>query len=141
MKSKHSSAVDIKMIETNFKCLARWYVTPDKISTFQTDKSAECWKGCKVLGTLAHLWWECPIIKKFWKEVLQLIKEITNKNIPEDPWTCVFHGTDGLTRAYKNSIVPILLNVAKSLIPKKWQEVESPKIWDWIFRVNEICNL
>lgn len=87
---------------------------------------------------MAHIWWDCPIIKEFWKEILQLIKEITNKEIPEDPWTCLFHGTAESAKQYKTSIVPILLNAAKSQIPKNWQIMERPKIRDWIFCVNEI---
>lgn len=137
MKLTHSSAVDIKTIEMNFKCLARWYATPDKIS----GKSSECWRGCKVAGTMAHFWWNCPIIKKYWKEVLQLIKEITNKEIPEDPWICLFHGVEGSVKQYKASVIPTLINVAKSLIPKKWQEVDSSKIRNWLLGINEIYYL
>lgn len=70
-------------------------------------------EGYKAAGTMAHLWWDCPIIKKkkHWKEFLQLTKEITNKVIPEDPWTCLFHGVDGPIKQYKASIIPSLINV------------------------------
>lgn len=61
-------SVDIKRTEINFKCLARWYATPDKISKFQPDKSEKCWRGCTNTGTMAHIWWECPIIKVYWKK-------------------------------------------------------------------------
>lgn len=132
----HCSAVDTKTSKTNYKCLARWYATPHKVSKFQPGKSVECWRGCKVPGTMAHIWWECSIIKEFWKEVLQIIRFITNKAIMEDPWICLFQ-----YRQYKASIIPIMLNAAKGQIPKKWQEVKSPKIRDWIFSVNEIYNL
>lgn len=53
----------------------------------------------------------------------------------------MFHGIADSVRQYKASIIPILLNTTKSQIPKKCQEAESPKIRDWIFRVNEIQNL
>lgn len=141
LKLTHCSAVDTKMSETNYKCLAWWYATPDKVSKVQPEKSVECWRGCKVPGTMAHIWWECSIIKEFWKEVLQIIKNVTNKEIPEDPWICLFHGTESSIRQYKTSIIPILVNAAKGQIPKKWQEVDCPKIRDWIFCVNEIYNL
>lgn len=113
----HYSSVDTKTTETNYKCLARWYATPDKISTFIPEKSAEYWRGCKAQGTMSHIWWECPIIIVYWKEFLQLIKVITNE--VKDPWTCLFHGTADSVRQYKASIVSILLNTAKSQIPKK----------------------
>lgn len=141
LKLTHNSALDTKTAETNCKCIARWYATPNKISKFQLEMSSDCWRGCKALGTMVHIWWDCPIIKKIWKEVLQLIKEITNIEISEDLWTCLFHGIDGSVRQYKTSIFPTLLNVAKSLIPKKSQEAEKPKIRDWIFCVNALYNL
>lgn len=61
----HCSTVDTKTSETNYKCLARWYVTPDKVSKFQPEKLAECWRGYRVPGTMVHIWWECSIIKEF----------------------------------------------------------------------------
>lgn len=119
MKLTHSSVVNLKMVEMNYKCLARWYTTPDKTSIFQPEKSSECWRGCKAIGTKAHLWWDCPTIKKYCKEVLQLLKEITNKEIPADPWICLSHGVDSSVKQYKTSVIPTLINVAKGLILKK----------------------
>lgn len=55
---------------------------------------------------MAHIWWDCPIIKEFWKQILQLIKEITNKEILEDPWACFFHGSAESIKQYKTSIAP-----------------------------------
>lgn len=55
LKLSHSSVVDTKVTETNYKCLARWYVTPDKISKFHPEKTPECLRGCKALGTMAHI--------------------------------------------------------------------------------------
>lgn len=141
MKLTHNSAADTRSAEMNYKCLARWYATSEKLSKYQPGKSVNCWRGCKVVGTMAHLWWDCPIIKQYWKEVLQLIKEFTNDEIPEDPWICLLHGVKGSVKQYRASVIPTLINVAKSLIPKKRQEPESPKIRDWIIGVNDIYNL
>lgn len=133
----HKSAIDTRMIETNFKCLARWYMTPDRLNKLQPELSRNCWRGCTTRGTMAHLWWVCPIIKKFWQEVLKIIQEITGVEIKEDPWVVMFHGMEGHRSKYIVSLTPILLNSAKSLIPKKWQEAEGPSIRDWLIRVNE----
>lgn len=141
LKMMHTSSVNIKMTETNFKCLAGWYVTPDKLSKFLPEKSGECWRGYKNIGTMAHIWWECPIIKAYWKKIILLIKEITNKTIQEDPWTCLFHRTEESIKQYQTSIVPILLDAAKSQIPKKWLEPESPITREWLFCVNEIYSI
>lgn len=115
----HSSAIDIRKVEMNYKCLTRWYATSDKLSKYHLEKSHECWRGCKVTGTMAHLWWNCTKMNKYWKEILQLILEITGKAVVEDQWTVLFHGTEGFVKQDRESIIPHLLNAAKSLIPKK----------------------
>lgn len=35
----------------------------------------KCWRGCRVIGTFIHCWWECKMEWLFWKTaVLQIIK-------------------------------------------------------------------
>lgn len=82
----HGTAIDTKTTEINYKCLARWYMTPTKLSKFNLDRLPNCWRGCMAPGTMAHLWWECPKIKIFWREVIKLIKVIMGKVIQLDPW-------------------------------------------------------
>lgn len=48
---------------------------------------------------------------------------------------------EGSVKQYKESAIPHLLNAAKSLIPKKWQKVESPKIWEWINAIEGTNNM
>lgn len=111
-------------------------MTPVKVSKFLPDKSPNCWRGCLTPGTMAHLWWECPKIKIFWQEVIRLIEVITGNAIPLNPWVCLFHGSEGAKSWYKTLLIPVLLNSAKSVIPKKWQEADAPRTRDWISRVN-----
>lgn len=73
--------------------------------------------------------------------MIRLIKEIMSKAIHLDPLECLFHRLEGGKRGYKTSIVPVLLNAAKNVIPKKWQELEAQRIRDWVARVNEIYIL
>lgn len=92
IKMVHSSAVGKNTIEMNYKYLTRWYITPDKEHKYQSGKSPYCWRCCKVVVNMFHIWFECPKIKKYWKEILEQIKEITNIKVLEDPWVYLFHG-------------------------------------------------
>lgn len=82
-----------------------------------------------------------PKMKNDWREIIQLIKEMTTKEISEEPWMCLFHGTVGSIKQYKESFIPHLLNAAKSQIPRYWQEIESPTIKDWIGKVEATYNM
>lgn len=120
LKLVHGSSVNTRMMEINYKCLTRWYRTPDIVGKFQKGLTIECWRGCNQIGSMAHIWWSCLKIKTYWKEILRYIKMITSIELPEDPWICLFHGVDIPMKEYRNS-----------LIPKKWKEVDSPKIGEW----------
>lgn len=72
---------------------------------------------------------------------MELIKTITGKNVVENPWVCLFHGTEEPVKQYQNSVVPILLDEAKREIAKNWLEPEGPNIRDWLLCINEIYNM
>lgn len=141
LEATHGTPVDSKTRESNYKCLTRWYMTPVRVSAFSPDKSPNCWRGCATPGSMSHLWWECPKIKNFWQEVIKIIEVITGKAIPFDPWDCLFHRSEGGMRWYKTSIIPVLLNSAKNIIPKKWQKQDAPRIGEWVANVNETYAL
>lgn len=137
----YATTVNSNMIETNYKCLVRWHITPDKAHKILKEKSQYCWRGCKEIGTTAHIWWQCPEIKKYWDEIRQIIGEITNTMLPDDPWSCLFHGINMSNKQYLKSLLPPLLNAAKSLIPRHWKEPIRPTMRNWCNKVNEIQNL
>lgn len=114
----HYSALDNRRTEIHYKVLARWYATPDRVSKMDGTKGNTCWRGCPTLGTMSHIWWECPIIKVFWKKILSLTKEFMGREIEEDPWVCLFHGTQDPAKSYKTSLLPIILDTAKRHCPK-----------------------
>lgn len=82
----HITPIVSNTTEMNYKSLAQRYITPDKAHKYQREASQLCWSGCKELGTKTHIGWTFPKIKIYWREVLQIIKDITNVAIGEDPW-------------------------------------------------------
>ena len=141
MQLVHSSAIDIQTAEANYKCISGWYITPDKANKINAAQPAECWRGCPERGTMAHLWRTCPKIQIFWDTILKQIKEITGKELKKDPWVVLFHGCQEGIKKYKQSLIPHLLNAAKRLIPKRWHEMESPHLWNWVDAVEETYRL
>lgn len=132
--------LDTQSAEMNYKCISRSYLTPEILSKYQAGSTALCWRGCHGLGTMGHIWWSCPKIKIFWKRTLALIKIITNIEVAEDPWVVLFHGWEGDTKKYKQTLIPFLLNAAKRLIPRGWQRKESPETWEWFDAIEETYN-
>ena len=137
----HSSAVDSRTAEMCFKCIAGWYMTPDKLKQFKEGQTGNCWRGCSTLGNMAHLWWGCPKIKEYWEKILGCVEEITKKKIKMDPWVVLFHGGEEGIKRYRESLIPHLLNAAKRLIPRRWQDPDPPLIWEWIDAVEETYKM
>lgn len=77
LRRVHATSVNCNMLELNYKCLARWYITPHRAHKYQSETLQFCWRGCKEIGTMAHIWWHCPDIKKYWGEIRQITSEIT----------------------------------------------------------------
>lgn len=137
----HHTSLDNRRTEIHYKVLARWYATPDRVSKMDGTKANTCWRGCSTVGTMAYIWWECPIIKAFWKKILSLTKDFTGREIEEDPWACLFHGTQESVKSYRSSLVPIILDEAKRQIALNWLKPSSPNTRDWLFGLNEIFNV
>ncbi|CAI9577817.1 unnamed protein product, partial [Staurois parvus] len=91
------------------------------------EKLPWCWRGCGEIGTVYHIWWECPKIQVFWKKIVHQVRMITEIDVRLDPGICLFHNTELSVNKYKETGVWYYLNAEKSLIPKFWRKIEVPK--------------
>lgn len=60
---------------------------------------------------------------------------------PEAPWECLFHDARKTVSQYKNTLVPYLLNAAKSLIPSLWRTQEPPNMKVWVAMVEWVRSI
>ncbi|CAI9546477.1 unnamed protein product, partial [Staurois parvus] len=67
--------INMQEVEMNYKCLARWYITPSVAHRLSGDNSPLCWRGCGGRGTMFHIWWECSKIQEYWGENSKLDSE------------------------------------------------------------------
>ncbi|CAI9592301.1 unnamed protein product [Staurois parvus] len=133
--------VSMREVEVNYKCVTRWHITPSVEHKMNGENSNMCWRGCGEIGTVFHIWWECPKIQAFWKIIVKLIEEITEIDIGLDPTTCLLYNVETSVNKYKDSGIWYFLNAAKGLIPKFWRRSEVPREEDWINRVNQIGRM
>ncbi|MEE6504603.1 hypothetical protein FKM82_005263 [Ascaphus truei] len=73
--------------ENIYKIMFGWYLTPARLNQIYPLASDQCWRGCGNRGDMAHIWWTCPEIVKYWARVQILIKEVTGLEIPIEPLT------------------------------------------------------
>lgn len=101
----HSTPMDTRIKEINYKLLTKYYV-PSKSRKIHLDLSPLRWRSCGGQGTHAHIWWGCPLIQPYWKEVLSLIKMINNVDTRHDPWQSLFHASGESRKNYRTDITP-----------------------------------
>lgn len=135
----HVSSLAWSMVESNYKLLIRWHYTPAKLHRIFPSNSPLFWRNCGSDATHAHIWWSCPLIRPYWSKVLNLIHQITDIDLPQDPWITLFHSNSMPIGRYKRSLIPHLLNTAKALIPSKWGQPITPSIQKWLQKVSEVC--
>jgi hypothetical protein len=71
-----------KMMQLNI--LHRVYFTPE--SLYKTNsKHEECCPRCKTgVGTLIHMFLSCPELSNCWKDIIQILSQVTNMTVPLD---------------------------------------------------------
>ncbi|CAI9542338.1 unnamed protein product, partial [Staurois parvus] len=116
-------------------------LTHENVSMREVEMALECWRGCGKIGTLYHIWWECPKIQGFWETIVHLIGIISEIKIGLDPELCLLHSTELSVNKYKDSGIWYYLNAAKGLISRYCHSSEVLREEDWVERVNQICRM
>lgn len=78
----HSSSIDNKTQENNYKLLTRWYHVPMTLSLIYSPASDLCWRDCGQRAMFLHMWWECPEIRSFWEDIRDHIAEVLEIDLP-----------------------------------------------------------
>lgn len=87
---------------------------------------------------MAHIFWNCEIMKEFWRAIQGLIQKVMQVTVEFSPILFLLHGSDLSLRAYKNSALPHYINAAHALITAKWKDTTPLTILNWIGWVNEV---
>lgn len=83
-------SINTTLIEANYKTLLRWYLIPTRVAKMHPSASPMCFRQCGHVGTMCHIWWQCPNITRFWIRVFNLVNSVTGINIRRSPETALF---------------------------------------------------
>lgn len=134
--------MNINTQENWFKILLRWYRTPTKLHKISPTLSPLCWWYGGERGSLLHIWWTCPLIQPFWKEVHWL----TNHQLPPSLWNTHQHNICYIIpqfpkSTYLRSLAMNLLNEARLCIPTGWRSTSSLTTADWLKRIQKNAGM
>lgn len=124
-----------------WKNLVRFFKTP--VQGKHHTKSSDCWRKCGGQeGNHHHIFWSCPKIIPFWKELHNILRTVFKMDISfqlEVLYLGVLR-TDNVS--YKTKyLFQILSAAARKAITRKWLKPQSPTINDWVDIVYDIYKM
>lgn len=127
--------------ENGFKVYSRWYRTPDRLHKIYPEVSPTCWRCNSQIGSLLHVWWNCPRMQPFWKEIHRITSHITTYSLEYSPARYLLHHTAIPQSTYKRSLALHLINATKMCISVHWRENDPLTIKDWLQRTKKIAEM
>lgn len=84
-------SINTTLIEANYKTLLRWYLVPTRVAKMHPSALPACFRCCGQMGTMFHVWWQCPVVARFWIRIFNLVYSVTGVNIRRSPEPALFH--------------------------------------------------
>lgn len=124
----HRSSACANHREQYQKRITRWYFTPLRIARAYTAVSPYCWRSCGSVGTLLHIFWSCPLLRRFWDDIFIMISSLMNQPCPATPeFALLLLGIDAIPPKYR-TLVCNILHAARLSIARHWKSLESPTL-------------
>lgn len=122
VRETHKASHCVKHQEMMIKMANGWHYTPYRIASYFPETSPQCWRDCRQIGNLLHMFWQCPNIKKPMEpNIFQLISSLTGILTPPDPALAILHlGIEKFPPNFKPVVTHILLET-RILILRNWK--------------------
>lgn len=124
--------------ENLYEIIMHRYHTPDILNSMFPTIRDQCWRCCTAVGSLMHIFWECPLISDFWSQVNALLVLVTGREILLDPITHLLGlPVKNLPRVVSSLILHIF-TAAQCLISSFWKRTVALSITDLYTMVKDV---
>ena len=117
----YASYLNTSLIEANYKVLLRWYMVPTRIASYVPGASSLCFRGGGMEGTVLHVWWACPRVKRFWICVYNFIYSLTQVNLRKSPQQALLRRPVDGTQRRAGTLIAFIFTAARIAIAKSWR--------------------
>lgn len=111
-------------LETNYKLLLSWYLVPEHISKAVLGYPSSCFRGCPDGGSQAHIWWTCPMVRRFWLWIRGNID--MSMGVFLDAYVFLFNYKPDVLHTDQFRLLQHVLTSAKGVIAKHWKSPSLP---------------
>lgn len=112
--------------------LYRAYYTLQKLFRFVRRQDYTCPRCGRAEGDLIHMFWRCPRLFQYWREVVGIIGQVFEVSIDLETMLCVLGWIEGEGKLGDAQLAILrCLFQARKLIAQKWQSTISPSSREW----------
>lgn len=129
--------------EFKWKVITRFFRTPTITSKIGPAHCNSCWRNCGTENANhTHIFWLCPKLNPFWKDVFDALREVFKRNIPQTPIITLLGAIpEGLEGRDVKYLLNILLTAALKCITIRWLKPDPPTYNVWIQKIWDIYQM
>lgn len=132
-----SPLVSARDKRVQYKIVHRVHYTPHRLHQMLPANSPACWRCSHQPGDFFHIFWSCPALAHYWKQVLQVIHGVTRLVVPCDPKHCLLGLVEQMPILRTRKIlISLLLYYARKAITMTWKQSSPPSVKFWKSLVN-----
>lgn len=72
-------------------------------------------------GSMLHIWWNCPKIRRFWNKIFQIVSKVTGLLVPKSPTTALLNIHIPTITKYSQKRIFLICLGSKLSIAKAWK--------------------
>lgn len=136
-----SRSPDHQQIHYNY--IHRLYLTPKKLHAMKIIADPLC-KLCSLneVGTFQHMYWECPPVRDFWRQVSHKLTVLFEVTVPYSPATLLLNDLSQVKlKVARQRILLSGLTAAKKMVAIRWKPPHCLSIQAWTLMLLDIAQL
>ena len=119
-------------------------MSKNKLARFYSYVNPTCDRCHSDIASLTHMFWSCPCLQNYWKDIFNIISRVLNINLQPHPFTAIFGlpmiDNKCLSASSQRMIAFVTLMARRSIL-LNWKEVNPPTVFQWFSQTISCLSL